>query len=142
LRIVLSPYLVRAEHDEPDLGALTGHELRWMRTLHVLRPRSFRWIFLSFSLPLAVIGIALSAAQPAWSTAAWTMFWTAVTARLLLHFLHRLRGEHPLWTDFWLLPARELLICWVWCRSFFHSRVTWRGIEFDVGADGVMRRPP
>ena len=70
------------------------------------------------------------------------MFWTAVTARLLLHFLHRLRGEHPLWTDFWLLPARELLICWVWCRSFFHSRVTWRGIEFDVGADGVMRRPP
>jgi ceramide glucosyltransferase len=139
LRIVLSPYLVKAEHDEPTLDALTGHELRWMRTLQVLRPRSFRWIFLSFSAPLAVMGIALSAAQPG-SSIAWALFWSALTARLLLHFAHRLRAERPLWSDFWLLPARELLLCWIWCRCFFGSRVTWRGSEFDVGTDGIMRR--
>jgi hypothetical protein len=33
-----------------------------------------------------------------------------------------------------------VLLCWVWCRSFFISRVNWRGNEFDVDADGVMRR--
>jgi hypothetical protein len=27
-------------------------------------------------------------------------------------------------------------------RSFRNSRVSWRGNEFDVGADGVMRRLP
>jgi hypothetical protein len=40
----------------------------------------------------------------------------------------------------WLLPVRDLLLCWIWCRSFFTSRVTWRGSEFDVDANGYMRR--
>jgi ceramide glucosyltransferase len=140
LRIVLSPYVVKGEHHEPSLDALTRHELRWMRTIHVLRPLSFRLIFLTFSLPLAILGIALTYADSAASSAAWLLFGTTVAARLALHFIHRLRGSRPLFADFWLLPARDLLICWVWWRSFFTSRVTWRGNRFDVGADGVMRR--
>ena len=62
LRIVLSPYEVQAGHDEPDLASLTRHEVRWMRTLHIVRPWSFRMIFLTFSLVLALIGIALTTA--------------------------------------------------------------------------------
>ena len=57
LRIVLSPYVVGGEHHEQNMRSLTRHELRWMRTIHVLRPVSFRMIFLSFSLPLAVFGM-------------------------------------------------------------------------------------
>jgi ceramide glucosyltransferase len=140
LRVVLSPYLPKAEHHEPTLHLLSRHELRWMRTLRVLRPRSFRLIFLTFSLPLAVFGIALAAVEPAFSTAAWTLFQTTVVARLALHFVHRLRGDRPLLADFWLLPARDLLICWVWARSFFGTRITWRGSEFDVDTDGIMHR--
>ena len=59
LRIVLSPYLVRGVHHEPNLDSLTRHELRWMRTIHVLQPLAFRMIFLTFSLPLAAVGIAV-----------------------------------------------------------------------------------
>jgi ceramide glucosyltransferase len=140
LRIVLSPYLITAQHHEPTLDSLTRHELRWMRTIRVLRPRSFRMIFLSFSIPLALVGILLCAQAPTLAPLAWTLFWSAVLARLALHFVHRLRGNRPLLSDFLLLPARELLICWVWWQSFFSSRITWRGSEFDVGADGVMRR--
>jgi ceramide glucosyltransferase len=141
LRIALSPYLLRAEHHEPTLDLLSRHELRWMRTLRVLRPRSFRLIFLTFSLPLATFGLALTAvAEPSLRMAAWALFQTTVAARLGLHFAHRLRGERPLLADLWLLPARDVLICWVWCRSFFTSRLTWRGSEFDVGADGIMRK--
>jgi ceramide glucosyltransferase len=140
LRIVLSPYVINGEHHEPDLESLTRHELRWMRTIRVLRPRSFRLMFITFSLPLAVIGIALASVEAPHSIAAWLLCATAIIARLTLHFLHRLHGERPLLSDFWLLPARDLLICWVWCRSFFTSRVTWRGNEFDVDPDGVMRR--
>ena len=142
LRIVLSPNEVMAEHHEPDLASLTSHEVRWMRTIRALRPRSFRMMFLTFSLPLAILGIALTAGEPALSLVSWTLFGVTVTARLGLHFRHRLRGDRPLLSDFWLLPVRDLLICWVWCRSFFTSRITWRGIEFDVDADGVMHRPP
>jgi ceramide glucosyltransferase len=140
LQIVLSSYQLKAEHHEPTLESLVCHELRWMRTLYVLRPRSFRFIFFTFSLPLALLGLALGAAQAPFSIAAWSLFQLTVVARLALHFVHRVRGGRSVFADLWLLPVRDLLICWVWCRSFFTSRFTWRGSDFGVGADGIMRK--
>jgi ceramide glucosyltransferase len=140
LRVCFSPYVLEGEHHEPTLGSLTRHELRWMRTLRVLRPASFRLLFLTFSLPLATVGCVLAAVEPLVSLSALILFHTTVIARLALHFVHRLDSDRPLFADFWLLPARDLLTCYIWCRSFFASRVTWRGNEFDVDADGVMHR--
>jgi ceramide glucosyltransferase len=139
LRIVLSPHVLRAEHHEPSLDLLVQHELRWMRTLRILRPRSFSLIFFGFSLPLAVLGVLLCAVEGSPSRLAWMLFEVTVVARFALHFAHRLRGKRPLMADFWLLPARDLLLCWVWWRTFFTSRITWRGSEFDVDAHGIMR---
>ena len=139
LRIVVSPYVLRAEHHEPTLDLLVQHEVRWMRTLRILRPRSFSLIFFGFSLPLAVLGVLLCAVEGSPTRLAWMLFEVTVVARVALHFAHRLRGERPLLADFWLLPARDLLLCWVWWRTFFTSRITWRGSEFDVDAHGIMR---
>jgi ceramide glucosyltransferase len=139
LRIVLSPLEVQTEHHEPDFASLNHHELRWMRTLHILRPMSFRMIFLTFSVPLALIGTALALQLPR-HAAAWLLLGLTIVARVALHLVHRLRTDQPLLEDLHLLPARELLICWVWVQSFFHKRVTWRGTEFDVDDTGVMRR--
>jgi ceramide glucosyltransferase len=139
LRIVLSPYVLRAEHHEPTLDLLVQHEVRWMRTLRILRPRSFSLIFFGFSLPLAMLGILLCAVESPPSRLAWMLFEVTLVARVALHFAHRLRGKRPLLADFWLLPARDLLLCWVWWRTFFTSRITWRGSEFDVDAHGIMR---
>lgn len=139
LGIVVSPYVLRAEHHEPTLDLLVQHEVRWMRTLRILRPRSFSLIFFGFSLPLAVLGILLCAVEGSPSRLAWMLFETTAVARVALHFAHRLRGKRPLLADFWLLPARDLLLCWVWWRTFFTSRITWRGSEFDVDAHGIMR---
>jgi ceramide glucosyltransferase len=140
LRIVLSPYLLNGEHHEPDLRSMSRHELRWMRTIRALRPRSFIGMFVTFSLPLALLGIICAASARSVSLAAWVLFAVILIARMMLHFTHRLLGNRSLWSDFWLLPVRDLLLCWVWCRSLFTSRVNWRGNEFDVGADGVMRQ--
>jgi ceramide glucosyltransferase len=138
-RIVLSTYVLTTARDEPTLAGLTGHELRWMRTLQILRPRSFRLLFLTFSLPLAILGSLFAAAAPAVAPVAWALLLTTALARLALYFVHRLDEQRALFLDLWLLPARELLICWVWCRTFFTSRITWRGVEFAVGTDGIMR---
>ena len=138
LRIVLSPYLVRGVHHEPNLGSLTRHELRWMRTIRVLQPLAFRLVFVTFSLPLAAFGIAGAAAGSSLSTGALGLFGITAAARLLLHFVHRLGDDRVATSDLWLLPVRDFLIGWVWCRSFFTSHVTWRGNEFAVDADGVM----
>src|SRR6202022_2385465 len=140
LRIVLSPYVVEGEHHEQNLKSLTRHELRWMRTIHVLRPRSFRLIFLSFTFPLAVFGMFLGLMAGSLSIAAWALFGITAIVRLALHFVPRLRSDRSLFADIWLLPVRDLLLCCVWFRSFFTSRVTWRGNEFDVDANGFMPR--
>src|SRR5260370_29663460 len=139
LRIVLSPYVVDGEHHEPNLNSLTRHELRCMRTIHVLRPRSFRLIFITFSYPLAGLGLIAALSESPFSAAAWVLFGISLLARLVLHFVHRLRDDRALGSDRWLLPVRDVLICWVWCRSFFTSHVTWPGTRFDLAATRAIR---
>jgi ceramide glucosyltransferase len=140
-RIALSRYLLRTARSEPSFALLTRHELRWMRTLQVLRPRSFRLLFLSFSLPLALVGGLLAAAEPAVAPLAWALVTTTVAARLALYLVHRLGGDRPLFSDLWLMPVRDILMCWIWLRSFFAARLNWCGNEFSVGSDGIMRKP-
>jgi ceramide glucosyltransferase len=138
LRIALSPYLVSGEYHEPTLDSMTRHELRWMRTLKVLRPASFRWLFLTFTLPLAVLGFVLVFFQYPESAVAKVLLAAAFVLRLTLHFVHRIGSRRALFSDLWLLPVRDYLIWWVWFLCFFTSRVTWRGHDFAVDADGVM----
>ncbi|MEA3151597.1 MAG: ceramide glucosyltransferase [Gammaproteobacteria bacterium] len=140
LNTYLSSYLVEGEHHEPEMESLTSHEVRWMSTIRVLRPRSFRGMFLTFIMPLATVGLVLALAGAWDKPVAGGLFVTAVIARLAMHFMHRLRGHRPMFADLWLVPVRDLLTCGVWGRSFFTSRVTWRGGEFHVNPDGVMRR--
>jgi ceramide glucosyltransferase len=140
LRIVLSAYVVRAEHHEPSWDSLIRHELRWLRTIRALKPRSYCFLFVSFTLPLALLGIVLGAATPPVSMAAWALFLTAFAARLVLHFVPWLRGRRPLMADLWLVPMHDLLMVWIWLRAFFVSRISWRGSEFAVGTGGIMRR--
>jgi len=110
-----------------------------MRTIRALSPRCFKAMFVTFSLPMAVLGLAIAAFDRAAPLAAWSLFALILIARLLLHWGHRAGGRQLL-SDFWLLPFRDLLLCVTWCRSLFTSRVSWRGSEFDVDANGIMRR--
>src|SRR5260370_10042573 len=93
LRIVLSPYVVDGEHHEPTFDSLTRHELRWMRTIHVLRPRSFRLIFITFSYPLAVLGLIAALSESPFSVAAWVLFGISLLARLVVLFWYRLSDD-------------------------------------------------
>lgn len=141
-RVVLSTYLMQAQHHEPDLRVLVQHELRWMRTLKVLAPLSYCFLFVTFSLPLALLCLNFAVRGQSPATLAWLLFLITVMARLGLHFAHRLLDHRPLLADLWLLPLRDGLMCWVWFRAFFNSRVSWRGAEFEVAPDGVMRSLP
>jgi ceramide glucosyltransferase len=98
LRVVLSPYVVTGVHHEPSFSSLAHHELRWMRTIRVLRPRSFRLLFISFSLPLALLGL-LGAAESSLSAAARTLFAATLMARLILHVVHRPRDDRSAISD-------------------------------------------
>ncbi len=138
LKLELSPYLIDGEHHEPDLRSVAQHELRWMRTIRALRPRSFLGILLTFSLPLARFGIVWAADTTTTSPVAWGLFAGGVAARIALHFVHRIKAGRSGLSELWLLPFCDILILWVWLRSLFTSRIAWRNDEFDVDADGVM----
>lgn len=135
-RVVLSPYVLTMQRHESNLQSLVRHEVRWMRTIAALRPRSFRLLFVTFCVPLALIGAALSAAQPSLSALAEALFQITVLARLALHFVNRLLGERPGVREFWLLPVRDLLICWAWSRVFFALRAN------SVAAMKTLPRAP
>jgi ceramide glucosyltransferase len=139
-RIVLSPYALKVDNNEPSLHSLTQHELRWMCAVRVVRPLSFPILFITFTFPMAVVGIAVAAAEPLHWTTEWALFQIAVMARLALHFVNRLLGCKPALREFWLLPVRDLLTCWAWGRSFFANRTTRPGSDFDVAPDRVMHK--
>jgi ceramide glucosyltransferase len=139
-RIVLSGYEVEVEYHEPSADALVRHELRWMRTLQIVRPGEFRWLFFSFSLPLAMLGMLLTLLGIGAVGIAWSLFVLTGVMRLALHFAQQMHGRRPMLSDLWLMPARDLLLPWTWARSFTTSRITWRGSEFKVDDHGVMRR--
>jgi len=132
LKIALSSRIPRTGHAEPHFDHLVAHETRWMRTIRVLRPKSFRFLFLSFGLPLAVAGLVMSCGLQSAGTLRATLFGVALAARLL-------RSRELSFTDLWLLPVRDLLLCWVWWRASRTSVVIWRGNEFAVDAQGIMR---
>jgi ceramide glucosyltransferase len=139
LRAVLSDYVTRTEHYEPTLDHLLGHEIRWMRTIRALRPQGFRFLFVSFSLPLAFLGALLLLSVPSLGTLSLTLFAVTLTARLSLYAAARWGDERLNLVDLWLVPTRDLLLLWVWWRALRTSRITWRGHEFSVDAEGVMR---
>ena len=61
-----------------------------MRTIRVLRPGAFAFLFLSFTLPLALLGAALIPAEPAaLASWLWALVAAAITARLFVHAGHR-----------------------------------------------------
>ncbi len=142
LKIVVSPYVLLGKHHEPSFNSLLLHELRWLRTIRVLRPRSYRCLFLSFSLPLGVAGFVgfLEIGGPA--LLAGIPLGIVVLTRILLHTLWRAREQRSWLADLWLLPLRDMLMIAVWLGSFFSTRVVWRGNVFDVHSDGVMRSIP
>jgi len=139
LKIALSSRIPPTGHAEPRVAHLVAHETRWMRTIRVLRPKSFRFLFLSFGLPLAAIGFWLSAELQSVATERAMLLGAAIVARFLPFIVSRLRSRELSFTDLWLLPVRDLLLCWVWWRASRTSVVTWRGNEFAVDAQGIMR---
>jgi len=138
-RVVLSRYLLETVQSEPSATDLMDHELRWMRTIRLLAGRSFNLLFVSFTLPLLGIGAALASLEPRLAWPLMALVSLTLACRIGLTSLARLGQPRIPLVDLWLLPVRDLLLCWIWSRALFTSRVTWRGSEYEVDRQGVLR---
>ena len=134
LRTVLSHVIVETVVEERSLQDLLGHELRWLRTIKAVRPIGYSLAFVTFALPVALIGTLLSGvARPA-------LLALGVTAllRLVMHLFWSATGDRSIWTRLWAVPLHDCVLFGVWCWGFLGQRVNWRQTSFHLAQDGSV----
>lgn len=118
---------------ERSLGELWRHELRWARTIRLLNPGGYGGSLITYVLPLALIGAALTGFSPL----ALAALGVLAGARLTLAVLSCLVMDADI-SVIWLFPLRDLLAFAVFLAAFFGSRIEWRGASLRVKPDGAM----
>jgi ceramide glucosyltransferase len=118
LATVLSDVVVTTDITEDSWGALWAHELRWLRTIRSLNRVGFAFVFVTFTWPMLLLGLAF-APQP------------AVLAMALGGALARsaLAGSPGAALR---APLRDTLLLAEWAAALFGSRVRWRGQILSV----------
>jgi ceramide glucosyltransferase len=82
---------------------------------------------------MALLAVFLSAFAP------WSLRLAAVA--LLVRLALKLWSNHVLRQpsrDLWLLPLCDVLSFAIFIISFFSTRVTWRGFNFNVDGNGLL----
>src|SRR3984885_7610319 len=103
LRTVLSEVVVDVRVAERSVGDLVRHELRWLRTIRALRPGGYAFCFVTFGMPVAVVGTLLAGGTaPVLGLLAAT-----AAARVMLHLSVREPGSPG--TRLLILPLHDLL---------------------------------
>jgi ceramide glucosyltransferase len=133
LAVSVLPLAVGHRSTEATAAEVFHHELRWSRTVRVIRPLSHVGTVITHPFPLALTAMALlGGGIPATVAAA-----LALLARFTLKFrVEKAFGgaSGPLW----LMPVRDLMSITVFLASFFGQKVAWRGSRFEVQASGAM----
>lgn len=140
LRTLLSPYVVDTLAAESSLRALWRHQLRWARTIRVLRPTGHGAAVISLGLPVTALGLILTGL----TVVAWGLFGAALLLRIALLLATRrciLVNERRLERNgsVWLMPLCDLFSFAVWCASLMTRTVYWRGRRYTVRADGSLQ---
>lgn len=119
-KIKLADSVVSTVVDEPGLGALTRHELRWSRAVRAVRPlEHLLSIFMNPLVPMAALALASWPLPAALAAVA-----VHLGLRQSLHILVRRRFGVPK-VAAWLVPVREAVNFAVWVRALFGRKVQW-----------------
>jgi ceramide glucosyltransferase len=130
LRTVLSDVEVEVAVVESSFGILLHHELRWLRTIRAVRPLSYCFCFVTFGVPVALLGTVLAGGS---LIAAGGLAITAL-ARTMLHF--KKRPSRASAARLILVLLRDFLSLGIWGWSFLTRRVRWRDEHYHVFRDG------
>lgn len=128
--IAIPPLLLTHACDEPTLGAVWSHELRWAATVRqVTPPLAYAGAVITHPFALALLG---ALAHPAVGLG---VVLIAVGVRVLASAtVDRLVGEVTA-PKAWL-PLRDLMSFAVYLASYGARRVEWRGERLRMAADG------
>ncbi|MDE2054849.1 MAG: bacteriohopanetetrol glucosamine biosynthesis glycosyltransferase HpnI [Xanthomonadaceae bacterium] len=131
LRTELSDYVVTTDVIEQSARQLMTHELRWLRTIRMLNPLGYAFMFISSGLAVATLGAALTG----WTAAALVLLAIVGIARAALHFAVTPRTANWPWRAVRSLPLvvlRDVLNLVLWGGAFASRQVAWAGRELHL----------
>lgn len=135
LTVVVPPMLVIHGCGETSLASLIRHEVRWNATIRSLDPLGYIGSFITYPLPLALIGVALAGG------AGWQVLALAAVARVTLKLrvdMIATVSSAPLW----MLAPRDVLSLTTFLGGLFARSIDWRGARHKMLKGGQMAPRP
>ena len=135
-KVVLSPEPVWTMYPAQSLKSFWEHQVRWARTVRMVRPASFFGLVVTHGLPWSIL--AALVAPTAWMGAGFVAAYLVL--RLLMAWVVGVWGvgDDVLRSKLWLVPVRDAIHFAVWAAGFVSNRVIWGGVEYAIEG-GKMR---
>jgi len=135
-KVLLSREAVWTMYPAQTLKSFWEHQVRWARTVRLVRPASFFGLVITHGLPWCAL--AALVAPNAWIRAGFVAAYLVL--RLLMAWVVGVWGvgDEVLRKKLWLVPARDAIHFAVWVAGFVSNRVTWGGVEYAIEG-GKMR---
>jgi ceramide glucosyltransferase len=135
-KVLLSREAVWTMYPAQTMKSFWEHQVRWARTVRMVRPASFFGLVFTHGLPWCVLAAAV--APSPWEGAGYLGAYLLL--RLLMAWVVGVWGvgDEVLRKKLWLVPVRDAIYFAVWIAGFLSNRVTWGGVEFAIEG-GKMR---
>jgi ceramide glucosyltransferase len=135
-RVLLSQEAVWTMYPTQSMKSFWEHQVRWARTVRMVRPASFFGLIVTQGLPWCILAAVV--APSAWVGAGYLSAYLLL--RLLMAWVVGVWGvgDEVLRGKLWLVPLRDAIYFAVWLAGFMSNRVTWSGVEFAIEG-GKMR---
>ena len=135
-KVLLSREAVWTMYPAETMKGFWEHQVRWARTVRIVRPASFLGLVVTHGLPWCILAAAVA---PSLGVGA-AYVGAYLLLRLLMAWVVGVWGvrDEVLRGKLWLVPVRDAIYFAVWVAGFVSNRVTWGGVEFAIEA-GKMR---
>jgi ceramide glucosyltransferase len=135
-KVLLSREAVWTMYPALNFREFREHQVRWARTVRLVRPASFFGLIVTHGLPWALAAAVV--APNAWISIGYVVSYLVL--RLTLAWAAGVWGvgDEVLRRKLWLVPPRDALHFVVWLAGFTSNRVKWGGIEYAI-ENGKMK---
>jgi ceramide glucosyltransferase len=129
-KVLLSREAVWTMYPAQTFESFWDHQVRWSRTVRLVRPASFIGLIFTHGLPLAILAALI--APTAWIAAGFLGAYLVL--RLLMAWVAGVWGvgDEVLRRKVWLVPLRDAIHFAVWLAGFTSNRVKWGGVEYAI----------
>jgi len=129
-KVLLSREPVWTMYPAQTLKGFWEHQVRWARTVRMVRPPSFFGLIFTHGLPWALLAAAVAPAT--WLGAVYLSAYLIL--RLSMAWIVGVWGvgDELLKRKLWIVPLRDAIHFVVWIGGFVSNRVSWGGVEYTI----------